>query len=201
MSTFSLPTLPWAEDALEPHTSAKTISFHYGKHHATYVNNLNNLIKGTELESASLNEIMAAAKKDGNAGLFNNAAQHYNHSFFWESMKPNGGGEPAADSKIGQKIIEDFGDYATFKAEFKTAAATHFGSGWAWLVEEDGKLKVVSTHDAETPVTTAGVTPILTCDVWEHAYYLDWQNRRPDFVDTFLDNLANWEFAEGNLTN
>lgn len=197
---FELPTLPYAKDALEPHMSANTFSFHHEKHHNTYVVNLNGLVEGTDLEGKSLEDIVAAtAGNPDKAGVFNNAAQVWNHTFFWHSMKPNGGGAPTGD--LAAKIDADFGSFDTFKDAFKTAGATQFGSGWAWLVVGDGgKLEVVKTPNAETPLT-AGKTPLLTCDVWEHAYYLDYQNRRPDFLAAFLDNLANWDFAAENLAN
>jgi Fe-Mn family superoxide dismutase len=197
---FELPTLPYAKDALEPHMSANTFSFHHEKHHNTYVVNLNGLVEGTDLEGKSLEDIVAAtAGNPDKAGVFNNAAQVWNHTFFWHSMKPNGGGAPTGD--LAAKIDADFGSFDAFKDAFKTAGATQFGSGWAWLVVGDGgKLEVVKTPNAETPLT-AGKTPLLTCDVWEHAYYLDYQNRRPDFLAAFLDNLANWGFAAENLAN
>jgi Fe-Mn family superoxide dismutase len=197
---FELPTLPYAKDALEPHMSANTFSFHHEKHHNTYVVNLNGLVEGTDLEGKSLEDIVAAtAGNPDKAGVFNNAAQVWNHTFFWHSMKPNGGGAPTGD--LAAKIDADFGSFDAFKDAFKTAGATQFGSGWAWLVVGDGgKLEVVKTPNAETPLT-AGKTPLLTCDVWEHAYYLDYQNRRPDFLAAFLDNLANWDFAADNLAN
>lgn len=197
---FELPALPYAKDALEPHMSANTFSFHHEKHHNTYVVNLNGLIEGTDLEGKSLEDIVAAtAGNPDKAGVFNNAAQVWNHTFFWHSMKPNGGGAPTGD--LAAKIDADFGSFDAFKDAFKAAGATQFGSGWAWLVVGDGgKLEVVKTPNAETPLT-AGKTPLLTCDVWEHAYYLDYQNRRPDFLAAFLDNLANWDFAAENLAN
>jgi len=197
---FELPTLPYAKDAQEPHMSANTFSFHHEKHHNTYVVNLNGLVEGTDLEGKSLEDIVAAtAGNPDKAGVFNNAAQVWNHTFFWHSMKPNGGGAPTGD--LAAKIDADFGSFDAFKDAFKTAGATQFGSGWAWLVVGDGgKLEVVKTPNAETPLT-AGKTPLLTCDVWEHAYYLDYQNRRPDFLAAFLDNLANWDFAAENLAN
>jgi Fe-Mn family superoxide dismutase len=194
---FELPALPYAESALEPHYSARTFSFHHGKHHTAYVNNLNGLIKGTDLEGKGLEEIIrAAAGNAAKAGLFNNAAQVWNHTFFWNSMKPGGGGKPAG--ALAQRIAADFGSFEQFAAEFKDAAVKRFGSGWGWLVIDGGKLKVVSTANAETPLTQ-GMTPLLTVDVWEHAYYLDYQNRRPDFLQAFLDHLANWDFAAANL--
>lgn len=197
---FELPALPYAKDALEPHMSANTFSFHHEKHHNTYVVNLNGLVEGTDLEGKSLEDIVAAtAGKADKAGVFNNAAQVWNHTFFWHSMKPSGGGAPTGD--LAAKIDADFGSFDEFKDAFKAAGATQFGSGWAWLVVGDGgKLEVVKTPNAETPLTQ-GKTPLLTCDVWEHAYYLDYQNRRPDFLASFLDNLANWDFAAENLAN
>lgn len=189
---FTLPELPFAKDALEPHMSAETFSFHYDKHHNTYVVNLNKLIAGTEFENKSLEEII----KTSSGGIFNNAAQVWNHTFFWHSLSPNGGGMPTGE--LADKIREDFGGFDKFKEEFATAGATQFGSGWAWLVLDNGKLKIEKTPNAETPLTK-GQTPLLTLDVWEHAYYLDFQNRRPDFISTFLDKLANWEFAAENF--
>jgi superoxide dismutase, Fe-Mn family len=195
--TFTLPDLPYAADALEPYMSANTFSFHHAKHHAAYVTNLNNLIKDTEMADKSLEEIIKASFKDSaKAGIFNNAAQVWNHTFFWNSMKPGGGGAPTG--AIADKINSDFGSYDKFKEEFKTAAATQFGSGWAWLILDNGTLKVTKTGNAENPLAH-GQTALLTLDVWEHAYYLDYQNRRPDFITTYLDNLVNWDFANKNL--
>ncbi len=194
---FTLPELPYAPTALEPHMSANTFSFHYNKHHQAYVTNLNNLIKDTPLANMSLEEIiMDSAKDPSKQGIFNNAAQVWNHTFFWHSMKPNGGGAPKG--KIGEKINADFGSYDAFKDAFKQAATTQFGSGWAWLVLEGDKLKVMKTGNADLPMAHKQKA-ILTLDVWEHAYYLDYQNRRPDFVTAFLEHLVNWEFAEANL--
>ena len=194
---FELPPLPYDKSALEPHMSAKTFEFHHGKHHQAYVTNLNNLVKDTPLASKSLEEIIKeTGKDDSKAGIFNNAAQVWNHTFFWNSMKPQGGGAPSG--KIADKIAADFGSFDKFKDEFKNAGATQFGSGWAWLVLDGGKLKVTKTPNAMTPMVQ-GQTAVLTCDVWEHAYYLDYQNRRPDFLATFLDHLANWDFASKNL--
>lgn len=195
---FTLPPLPFAKDALAPHISAETFDFHHGKHHNAYVVKLNELIAGTPHENASLEEIiLASAKDDSKKVLFNNAAQHWNHSFFWHCLKPNGGGKPSGD--IAARIERDFGSYEKFAEEFKNAALTQFGSGWAWLVADtSGKLKITKTANAELPMT-AGDTALLTVDVWEHAYYIDYQNRRPDFVQTFLDKMANWEFAAANL--
>ncbi|KAL0229063.1 hypothetical protein GEMRC1_013683 [Eukaryota sp. GEM-RC1] len=195
---FELTPLPFAADALEPHMSAKTFGFHHGKHHQAYVNNLNNLIKGSELEGKSLEEIiMATANKPEKVGIFNNAAQVWNHTFFWNSMKPNGGGAPLG--ALAQKIDQDFGSFEEFKALFKQNGTTQFGSGWVWLVlDAEGKLAVRKTANAELPMIR-GEKAIVTCDVWEHAYYLDYQNRRPDFLEVFLNNLVNWEFAASNL--
>ena len=197
---FELPALPYEKDALEPHMSAKTFEFHHGKHHNTYVVNLNGLLDGSDMAGKSLEEIiMATAGDSSKAGMFNNAAQVWNHTFFWNSMKPGGGGAPSGD--LAAKIDADFGSLDKFKEAFKQAGATQFGSGWAWLVVGDGgKLEVVKTPNAENPMTQ-GKTPLLTCDVWEHAYYLDYQNRRPDFLAAFLDHLVNWDFAAENLAN
>ena len=194
--TFELPLLPWADSALEPFISAKTISFHYGKHHKAYVDNLNKLIAGSDLESKTLEEIIQATANDqGKVGVFNNAAQVWNHTFFWHCMKP-GGGKPSG--KIAERIEETFGSYEKFAEQFKAAAVGRFGSGWAWLIEDGGKLKIISTPNADNPLAH-GQKALLTVDVWEHAYYLDYQNRRPDFVQTFLDHLVNWEFVAQNL--
>lgn len=195
---ITLPELPYAADALESAgMSANTFSFHHDKHHAAYVTNLNKMIEGTELADKSLEEIVTTSYKDpSKAGIFNNAAQVWNHTFFWHCMKPGGGGTPTG--ALADKINADFGSFDKFKEEFKTAAATQFGSGWAWLVLENGKLKVTKTPNAENPVVH-GQTPLLTLDVWEHAYYLDFQNKRPDFIANFLDKLVNWDFVAENL--
>jgi Fe-Mn family superoxide dismutase len=194
---FELPSLPYPEAALEPYYSAKTISFHYGKHHKAYVDNLNKLILGTDLEVKSLEEIiMAVAKDTARTGVFNNAAQIWNHTFFWKCMTPGGGGRPTG--KLARLIDETFGSYEKFAEQFKAAAVGRFGSGWGWLVLDNGALKIVSTANAGNPMTDNQV-PLLTVDVWEHAYYLDYQNRRPDFVQAFLDNLVNWHFVADNL--
>jgi Fe-Mn family superoxide dismutase len=194
---FELPSLPFADTALEPYYSAQTISFHYGKHHKTYVDNLNKLIAGTDFEKKTLEEIIRTSAADlGNIGVFNNAAQVWNHNFFWNSLKPVGGGKPSG--KLAELIDAGFGGYDKFAEQFKTTAVGRFGSGWAWLVLENGVMKVINTQNAETPITK-GIKPLLTIDVWEHAYYLDYQNRRPDFVQTYLDKLINWDFAEKNL--
>ncbi|MBP6986453.1 MAG: superoxide dismutase [Alphaproteobacteria bacterium] len=195
--TISLPALPYSMEALEPHISARTLEFHYGKHHQAYVNNLNKLLEGSPLAGKSLEEIIhASAQKGDLTAVFNNAAQVWNHTFYWNSMKPNGGGEIPQDLK--DLIISSFGDVATFETAFKQAAVTQFGSGWAWLVYDAGVLKIVKTSNADTPLTTTQV-PLLTCDVWEHAYYIDYQNRRPDYVENYFSSLVNWEFAADNL--
>lgn len=195
---FTLPELPYAPNALEPYMSANTFSFHHGKHHAAYVNNLNNLVKDSDLADKSLEEIIKATFKDSaKVGVFNNAAQVWNHSFFWNCMKPGGGGAPSG--ALADKINSDFGSFDKFKEEFKNAAATQFGSGWAWLVLDNGTLKVTKTGNAENPLAN-GQTALLTLDVWEHAYYLDYQNKRPDFITTFLDNLVNWDFVAENMS-
>jgi len=194
---FELPPLPYPEAALEPYYSAKTFSFHHAKHHKAYVDNLNKLIAGTELEGKSLEEIIVAVAKDpARAGVFNNAAQVWNHTFFWNCMTPGGGGRPTG--KLAQLIDETFGSYEKFAEQFKAAAVGRFGSGWGWLVLDNGALKIVSTPNAENPMIQNQI-PLLTVDVWEHAYYLDYQNRRPDFVQAFLDNLVNWHFVAHNL--
>jgi superoxide dismutase, Fe-Mn family len=195
---FTLPDLPYAKDALAPHISSETLDFHHGKHHNAYVNNLNGLVDGTDLASKSLEDVIrATAGVADKVGVFNNAAQIWNHTFYWQSMRPNGGGAPSG--QLAEMIDRDFGSLDGFKDAFAKAGATQFGSGWAWLALKDGKLEVRKTLNAETPLTEAGVTPLLTMDVWEHAYYLDFQNRRPDYISTFLDHLINWEFAAENL--
>jgi len=194
---IELPPLPYAQDALAPVISAETLSFHYGKHHKAYVDNLNKLVAGTELSELPLEAVIkAVAGKPEKAGVFNNAAQIWNHTFFWNSLKPGGGGAPTG--AVAKGIDAAFGSFDNFKKEFANAAMTQFGSGWAWLVADKGQLKVVKTPNAETPLTT-GQTPLLTIDVWEHAYYLDYQNRRADFVAAVIDKLLNWEFANANL--
>ncbi|HTW87353.1 MAG TPA: superoxide dismutase [Candidatus Binataceae bacterium] len=190
---FELPKLPYAMDALAPHISAETLEFHHGKHHAAYVNNLNNLIKQTKFESSSLEEIVKGASP---GPLFNNAAQHFNHSFYWTSLKPHGGGEPSGP--LGEAIKKAFGDFKSFREKFSAAAVGHFGSGWAWLVKKsDGTIAIESTHDADTPIAHSG-TPLLTCDVWEHAYYIDYRNARAKYVEAFWE-IVNWDFAAANL--
>jgi superoxide dismutase, Fe-Mn family len=191
-----LPSLPYGESALEPIITARTIGFHYGKHHQTYVDNLNKLITGTEYADLSLEKIITGtAGQPEKAAIFNNAAQIWNHTFYWNSMKPKGGGEPPAALKL--KIEASFGSVDACKKELAGAAVSQFGSGWAWLVVDGEKLKVVKTTNAETPLIT-GSKPLLTIDVWEHAYYLDYQNRRADYVNAVLDKLINWEFALKN---
>jgi Fe-Mn family superoxide dismutase len=192
-----LPPLPYAENALEPVISAKTIGFHYGKHHRTYVDNLNKLAAGTEYADQPLEKIIAAtAGKAEKAGVFNNAAQVWNHTFYWKSLKPKGGGEPPAALK--QKMEASFGSVDACRKALADAAVSQFGSGWAWLVLDAGKLGVVKTGNADVPLTK-GIKPLLTIDVWEHAYYLDYQNRRADYVTAVLDKLINWEFALRNI--
>ncbi|SEQ75513.1 superoxide dismutase, Fe-Mn family [Nitrosomonas sp. Nm51] len=194
---YVLAPLPYADNALEPVISANTLSFHYGKHHKTYVDNLNKMAAGTDLEGQSLEQIiLAVAGKADKAGVFNNAAQVWNHMFYWHSLSPNGGGEPSATLK--QKIEQSFGSIDACKKEFANAAMTQFGSGWAWLVQDGDKIAVAKTSNAESPITQ-NLRPLLTIDVWEHAYYLDYQNRRADYVNTILDKLINWEFAQANL--
>lgn len=194
---IELPKLPYERNALEPHMSENTLNYHYGKHHNAYVVNLNKLIAGTNLEGKSLEEIIVASAGDASkAGIYNNAAQVWNHTFFWNSMKPNGGGKPSGE--LLKKIEADFGSFDKFAEEFKNAGATQFGSGWAWLVLDSGKLKVTKTANAITPLGT-GATPLLTMDVWEHAYYLDYQNARPGYIEVFFDKLVNWDFVAKNL--
>jgi superoxide dismutase, Fe-Mn family len=195
-AAITLPPLPYADDALAPVISANTISFHYGKHHKGYVDNLNKMIAGTDLEKSTLEQIVkSTAGAADKQGIFNNAAQVWNHTFYWNSMKPNGGGKPSGD--LAQKIDSTFTNFDNFKKELVTAATGQFGSGWAWLVSEGGTLKVVKTPNAETPLTK-GQTPLLTIDVWEHAYYLDYQNKRADYVNAVIDKLLNWDFAAAN---
>ncbi len=189
----TLPALPYAMDALAPHVSKETFEFHYGKHHQAYVTNLNNLIKGTEFENASLEDIV----RKSSGGIFNNSAQVWNHTFFWNSMKPNGGGAPTG--ALAAAIDAKWGSFAAFKEAFTKSAVGNFGSGWTWLVKKaDGSVDLVNTSNAGTTLTT-GDTALLTIDVWEHAYYIDFRNARPKFVETFLNSLANWDFASGNF--
>ena len=190
--TFELPALPFEKDALAPYISAETLEFHHGKHHQTYVTNLNNLVPGTEFENLSLEEIVVKAT----GGIFNNAAQVWNHTFYWNSLAPNAGGEPTGE--LAAAINATFGSFATFKEEFTKTAITTFGSGWAWLVKNaDGSLALVSTSNAGCPLT-AGQTPLLTCDVWAHAYYVDYRNARPAYLEAFWA-LVNWDFATKNF--
>lgn len=193
---FELPVLPYAMDALEPHISKTTLEFHYGKHHQTYVTNLNNLVKDTDLASQTLEDIIAKSAKDASlVGVFNNAAQVWNHTFYWYCLSPV---KKAVPSKLEGMIVKDFGSLDNFKAEFKKAALAQFGSGWAWLVLDQGSLKITKTGNADLPMVH-NQTALLTCDVWEHAYYLDYQNRRADYVDTFLNELVNWDFVASHL--
>jgi len=188
-----LPQLPYALDALQPHISKETLEFHYGKHHQTYVTNLNNLIKGTEFENLSLEDIV----RKSSGGIFNNSAQVWNHTFYWFCLSPKGGGQPSG--ALADAINKKFGSFDEFKKQFTQTAVTTFGSGWAWLVKNaDGSLELVSTSNAQTPLTQPGKKPLLTCDVWEHAYYVDYRNRRPDYVGAFW-NLVNWEFVAKNF--
>lgn len=195
---ITLPALPYANDALAPHITPETIEFHHGKHHNAYVVNLNNLIKDTDLADKDLEAIIQAVAGDASkAGVFNNAAQVWNHTFYWNSMKPNGGGKPTG--AIAAKIDADFGSYEKFVELFTAAATTQFGSGWAWLVVgADGKLAITKTGNADTPIVH-GQKPLLTIDVWEHAYYIDFRNLRPNYIATFLEKLVNWDFANANL--
>jgi Fe-Mn family superoxide dismutase len=191
-----LPPLPYPDNALDPVISANTLGFHYGKHHKTYVDNLNKLIADTELADLPLEDVIkATAGKTDKVGVFNNAAQVWNHTFYWNSLSPNGGGEPPA--ALRQKIEASFGSVEACKKELTAAATTQFGSGWAWLVKDGDKLQVTKTSNAELPFTK-GLKPLLTIDVWEHAYYLDYQNRRVDYVNAVLEKLINWDFAAGN---
>lgn len=194
---FQLPELPYAKDALEPHYSAKTLEFHHGKHHNAYITKTNELIAGTDLEGKSVEEVIAAAKSKGDKMLFNQSAQIWNHTFFWHGMKPGGGGAPSG--AVAEAIDKAFGSYADFIGQFKAKAAGNFGSGWTWLVKTGDGVEIVNTDDADTPLAHDGMTPLLTVDVWEHAYYLDYQNRRPDYVQSFFDNLVNWDFVNDNL--
>ena len=194
---FTLPELPWAKDALAPTISAETIDYHYGKHHKAYVDNLNKFAEGTKYATMSLEEVIkASAGQASEKKIFNNSAQVWNHTFFWNSLAPKAGGNPSG--AIAGAIDKSFGSFADFKTKFSEAAAGQFGSGWAWLVLEGGKLKIAKTGNADNPLTK-GQTPILTLDVWEHAYYLDYQNRRPDHLNACIDQLLNWDFANANL--
>jgi Fe-Mn family superoxide dismutase len=194
---YELPDLPYAYDALDPYISAKTLEFHHDKHHAAYVTNYNKMVQDAGMADQPIEEVIKATYNDSSkSGIFNNGAQAWNHSFFWNSLKPGGGGTPTGD--LAEKINADLGGYDKFKEEFTKAATTQFGSGWAWLVSDNGTLKVINSPNAVNPLAL-GQTPLLTLDVWEHAYYLDYQNKRPDFIKAFLDNLVNWDFATENL--
>ncbi|MGB5258012.1 MAG: superoxide dismutase [Woeseiaceae bacterium] len=195
MMSIKFPVLPYPTEALEPHVSAKTLEFHHGKHHKAYVDKLNAAIAGTDYEGKTLETIIAASHKAADTAVFNNAAQAWNHTFLWNSMSPNSS-EP--ETALADAINERFGDMAAFKKQFKAAALGQFGSGWTWLVRKAGQLEIVSTGNAETPLTD-DVTPLLTLDVWEHAYYLDYQNRRDAYIDAFLGELINWDFAAQNF--
>ena len=192
---LELPDLPFGKDALEPHMSANTLGFHHGKHHNAYVVKGNELLEDAGLSADNLEALVIEASKIG-GGLFNNVGQHYNHSFFWNSISANGGGEPTG--AIADAINASFGSFENFKKEFVAGGVGQFGSGWVWLVADGDTLKITKSANAETPLTD-GLKPLLVCDVWEHAYYLDFQNRRPDFLASFIDNLANWDFANQNL--
>lgn len=190
--SHTLPSLPYSMDALAPHISKETLEYHYGKHHNTYVINLNKLIVGTEFENSSLEDTI----KGSTGGIFNNAAQVWNHTFYWHCLSPNGGGEPKG--KVADAIIKNFGSFAAFKEKFTQTAITTFGSGWAWLVQDSaGTLSIISTSNAATPMTS-GLTALVTCDVWEHAYYIDYRNARPDYLNAFW-SLINWDFVAQNL--
>ncbi|MDF2179306.1 superoxide dismutase [Fe] [Aliiglaciecola sp. CAU 1673] len=190
---FELPPLPYEKNALEPHISAETLEYHYGKHHNTYVTKLNGLIPGTEFEGKSLEEIV----RTSSGGVFNNAAQIWNHTFYWHSLSPNGGGEPSG--KLADAINAKWGSFAAFKEAFNDKAVNNFGSSWTWLVKKaDGSLDIVNTSNAGTPLTEAGVTPLMTVDLWEHAYYIDYRNLRPKYMEGFWA-LINWDFAAKNF--
>ena len=190
---FELPPLPYAMDALAPHISQETLEYHYGKHHQTYVTNLNKLVEGTDDENSSLEDIIL--KSDG--GLFNNSAQVWNHTFYWSSMAPGAGGAPSGE--VADKINSAFGSYDDFRTKFAEAATTQFGSGWAWLVDDGSKLDIVKTANADLPLKHSQKA-LLTIDVWEHAYYIDFRNARPNYISTFLDHLVNWDFVAQNLS-
>ena len=195
--SFELPSLPYANDALAPYMSAETLDFHHGKHHQTYVTNLNNLLKDNELQGDSLEDIVVKSSKDTSmAGIFNNAGQHWNHILFCQCMKPNGGG--SIPSELEARLNSDFGSVDQFKEAFIQAGTTQFGSGWAWLAIDNGKLVVTKSANASNPLVN-GMKPILGCDVWEHSYYIDYRNKRPDYLKAFLDSLVNWEFVSSQL--
>ena len=195
--SFELPSLPYANDALAPYMSSETLEFHHGKHHQTYVTNLNNLLKDNELQGASLEDIVVKSSKDTSmAGIFNNSGQHWNHILFWQCMKPNGGG--SIPSELEARLNSDFGSVDQFKEAFIQAGTTQFGSGWAWLAIDNGKLVVTKSANASNPLVD-GMKPILGCDVWEHSYYIDYRNKRPDYLKAFLGSLVNWEFVASQL--
>jgi len=197
LKQFILPELPYALDGLAPVLSEETLSYHYGKHHAAYINNLNGLIAGTDFENMPIEDIVARA----DAGpLFNNSAQAYNHTFYWYGMAPAKGGDNTPTDQVNEALKEAFGDFESFKTQFSDIAAKHFGSGWAWLVHNprDKKLQIIKTANAETPLTQ-GLDPLIACDVWEHAYYIDYRNKRPDYVSVFIEKMINWDFAEMHL--
>ena len=191
---FELPPLPYAQDALAPHISSETLEYHYGKHHQTYVTNLNKLVEGTEHENAELTDVIM--KSDG--GLFNNSAQVWNHTFYWNSMSPNGGGAPSGE--VGGAINSAFGSYDSFREKFAEAATTQFGSGWAWLVDSGSGLEIMKTSNADLPMKHSSKA-LLTIDVWEHAYYIDFRNARPNYISIYLDSLVNWDFVAQNMAS
>tara|TARA_Y100001935_G_scaffold227512_1_gene205866 strand:+ start:36 stop:629 length:594 start_codon:yes stop_codon:yes gene_type:complete len=195
--TYELPKLDYSKDALSPIMSEETLDLHHGKHHQTYITNLNNFIKGTDMENMSLEKIIINSSKDNSkAGIFNNASQHWNHNLFWKCMKPNGGGN--IPPKLEKRIITDFGSVDEFKKEFKNAGVTQFGSGWCWLSINNGKLLITKTPNAENPLIK-NMKPILGCDVWEHSYYIDYRNKRPEYLDKFVEHLINWEYVDSLL--
>ena len=193
---FTLPELPYAKDALAPHMSAETLEFHHGKHHKAYVDKTNGMLADKGLENASLIEVIKSASERGDKPLFNNSAQIWNHSFFWQCLAPAGSTKPSG--KLAEMIASEFGDHATLVEKLAKEATDHFASGWGWLVLENSKLKVTSLHDADTPVAH-GLIPLLTLDVWEHAFYIDYRNERPKFLKTVLENIVNWDFVAQNL--
>ncbi|MEO7865607.1 MAG: superoxide dismutase [Sphingomicrobium sp.] len=196
--TFTLPPLPFAKDALDPHMSAETLEFHHGKHHKAYVDKTNSLIADQDdLSGASLNQVIRAAKKEDSRKLFNNSAQLWNHSFFWQCLAPSDGQKP--EGKLLKLIEDGFGSVDTMLDTFQDEAVNHFASGWAWLVLDRGALKITSLHDADTPIAHEGMAPLFTLDVWEHAYYIDYRNERPKFASAVLKNIVNWDFVAGNL--
>jgi superoxide dismutase, Fe-Mn family len=194
--TFALTELPYDRDALQPHISARTLDYHYGKHHKTYVDTLNKNVAGTPYEKMTLEDVIQTSFEKKDKSVYNNASQAWNHTFLWDSMKPGGNGRPTGN--LSGMISDQFGSLDTFRKQFKEAAVAEFGSGWTWLIADEDTLAIVSTSDADSPLTT-DTTPLLTLDVWEHAYYLDYQNSRDKYVDAFLEYLINWDFAEANL--